>query len=158
MDPGERTPREGSASGGLGDEMAALVQQEVERMTATFRAELDELRREAGERGRDLAAGAGYLGAAGGLALVSAGALLALPVLALRRFLPGWAVAVLVAGGSAAAAGTLGVTGAQRLREAAPESVRQEVGRVIAELQAALRERVRVATSGGAPTAGPPVS
>ena len=62
---------------------------------------------------------------AGALGLVSVGALGSLPLMALRRVLPAWLLAVGVAGGSAAGAVVLGRAGFGRLAAVSPEALEQ---------------------------------
>jgi hypothetical protein len=139
----------GSPAGTFAEEMAALVQAEVEQVTASLRAELDQLRQDALAKAGEAARGTALLGAAGGLALTSAGALAALPLLAARRVLPGWTIAVLVSGGAATGAAYLGKAGVARLQAAAPEAVRERVDQAKADVAEALKERV-TPSSGGA--------
>jgi putative superfamily III holin-X len=109
-------------TGSLADEIAQLVEREVDGVAATLRAEFERLQSEALGRARDAAGGAAYLGAAGGVGLVAAGAVASLPLLLLRKLLPGWLVAVLVAIAAAAGATALGRRGLERIADAAPDS------------------------------------
>jgi hypothetical protein len=61
------------------------------------------------------------------LGLVSAGALGSLPLLALRRVVPAWQIALMVAGGAAAGAAALARMGLIRLAAVAPKALEQEV-------------------------------
>jgi Putative Actinobacterial Holin-X, holin superfamily III len=131
-----------TAGGTFAEEMAALVQAEVEQVTASLRAELDQLRQNALEKAGEAARGTALLGVAGGLALTSVGALSALPVLAMRRVIPGWAVAVLVSGGAATGAAFVGKAGLARLEAAAPEAVRERVDQAKADVAEVLKDRV----------------
>jgi hypothetical protein len=127
--------------GSLGEDIAALVQREVEQVVASIREELDQLREEAVGRAGEAARGTALIGAAGALGLASAGALASLPLLALRRVLPGWAVALLVAGGTATAAAFLARSGLERLEAAAPEAVRERVQQARHEVGDVLKQR-----------------
>jgi ferric-dicitrate binding protein FerR (iron transport regulator) len=124
----------------LGEEIGAIVEREVNRVAESLRAEIDRLREEAAAHAQEAARGAGMLGAAGGLGLLSAGALASLPLLALRRLLPGWAVALLVAGGSAAGAALLAREGLVHLAAAAPQGVSESIERATEEVGEALKE------------------
>src|SRR3954449_5781654 len=129
----EGTGTAGTSS--LAEEIAQLVEREVDGVAATLRAEFERLQSEALERARDAAGGAAYLGAAGGVGLVAAGAVgslallplrellpggggrvppgavAPLPLFRLRKLLPGWLIAILVAIGAAAGATALGRRG-----------------------------------------------
>src|SRR5215212_3908423 len=85
-----------------------------------MRREVEEVRREMADRlhaaakgGRSLAAA----GAFGGIALAAVGTL---PLIALRRFLPSWLLAVLIAGGSGALAVRFAQRGLEEIGEVAP--------------------------------------
>ena len=80
---------------------ADAAKRDVEQMLDSLQEELERLRQEGAERAREAGRGAALVGTAGALGLVSVGALAALPLLALRRVLPGWLIAVLVAGAAA---------------------------------------------------------
>jgi hypothetical protein len=125
----------------LGEEIATIVEREVDRVTESLRREVDRLREEAIARAKEAARGAGMLGAAGGFGLLSAGALASLPLLALRRVLPGWAIALIVAGGGAAGAVILGRAGLEHLEAAAPEAVSEQLDRATENIANALKER-----------------
>jgi hypothetical protein len=86
----------------FGDELADVVRRQVDEVTEALRAEIARLQEEVAHRGRTAARGAGFVGAAGALGLVSAAALASLPLIALRKALPPSLIAVLLAGGAAA--------------------------------------------------------
>lgn len=113
---------------------ADAAKRDVEQMLDSLQEELERLRQEGAERAREAGRGAALVGTAGALGLVSVGALAALPLLALRRVLPGWLIAVLVAGGSGAGAAVLGRAGASRLAAIAPESLERELKRAVEEV------------------------
>jgi hypothetical protein len=115
-------------------------------VTASIREEIERLQSEAMERARETGRAAGLLGAAGGLALVSAGAVASLPVLALRRVLPGWVVALAAAGGAGAGAAVLGREGLDRLQAAAPDAVADRVQGLREGIARAAKERFRAVT------------
>jgi putative superfamily III holin-X len=86
----------------------------------TVRREVEQLRTEATQRATGGAKGAGLLVAAGATGTVALAATATLPLMALRRLLPGWAIAVLVAGGAGAATVVLARRGLAELGAAAP--------------------------------------
>lgn len=136
-------PRSQEPGASLGEELADAVRRQVDDMTAALRAEMERLQQEAAERGRVAARGAGLVGAAGGLGLVSVGALTSLPLIALRKALPPTAVALLVAGGSAAGALALARRGLEHLKEAAPEPLEERIERAQGDLAETLRDQGR---------------
>lgn len=113
---------------------ADAVKHDVEEMLDSLQEELEHLRQEGAERAREAGRGAALVGTAGALGLVSVGALASLPLLALRRVMPGWAIALLVAGGSGVGAAVLGRAGASRLAALAPESIERELKRAVEEV------------------------
>ena len=113
---------------------ADVVKHDVEEMIDSLQQELEHLRQEGAERAREAGRGAALVGTAGALGLVSVGALASLPLLALRRVMPGWAIALLVAGGTGAGAAVLGRAGATRLAAIAPESLERELKRAVEEV------------------------
>ena len=94
---------------GLAEDVGRSVGEEIRRAKA-----------DASERARLTARGSAFLGGAAFLGLISAGAVVTFPILALRRVVPPWAVAALVAGGAGAGAVTLARRGLEELQEAAP--------------------------------------
>jgi hypothetical protein len=107
------------------DEMPESVG--MEELVVALDQEFDQLRRDAAERAHEAGRGAVLIGSAGALGLLSLGALGSLPLLALRRVLTTKQIALIVAGGSAVAAATLGRMGATRLAAIAPKALEQEV-------------------------------
>lgn len=104
---------------------------EVGQAIESVQKELEQLRHDGAARAQDAARGAALLGGAGALGLVSVGALGSLPLMALRRVMPAWALALIVAGGSAAGAATLGRAGFGRLAAIAPEALEQRAKEAI---------------------------
>jgi hypothetical protein len=102
---------------------ADATYQEVGQAIEAVQQEVEQLRQEGAERAQEAARGAALIGGAGALGLVTVGALGSLPLMALRRVLPAWQLALLVAGGSAAGAAALGRAGFRRLAVVAPESL-----------------------------------
>jgi hypothetical protein len=107
---------EGTRRGVFADLVVGLA----EDVGRTVGAEIGRAKAEATERARSTAKASAYVGGAAFLGLVSAGALASFPILALRRVVPPWAVAALVAGGAGAGAVALGRRGLEELQEAAP--------------------------------------
>ena len=105
----------------------AESQVRIEELVVALEHGFERLRQDAAERAEEAGKGAALIGTAGALGLVSVGALGSLPLLALRRVLPAWQIALVVAGGSAAGAVTLGRLGAARLAAIAPKALEKEV-------------------------------
>jgi hypothetical protein len=101
--------------------------------------ELEQLRQEGAERAQEAARGAALIGGAGALGLVSVGALGSLPLMALRRVLPAWLLALFVAGGGAAGATVLGRAGFSRLRAVAPEALEQRAKEAVGSVADSVR-------------------
>ena len=114
--PRPRSPKKSSAD---------AAYREVGQAIESVQQELEQLRKEGAARAQDAARGAALIGGAGALGLVSVGALGSLPIMALRRVLPAWKLALLIAGGSAAGAAALGRAGFARLAAVAPEALEQ---------------------------------
>jgi hypothetical protein len=110
---------------------AEAAKRSVEEVLDSLEQEVERLRLEGAKRAQEAGRGAALVGTAGALGLVSAGALASLPLLALRKVLPGWSIALLVAGGSGAGAALLGRAGAARLAAIAPESLEKELKQAI---------------------------
>jgi hypothetical protein len=110
---------------------AETAKRSVEEVLDSLEQEVERLRLEGAKRAQEAGRGAALVGTAGALGLVSAGALASLPLLALRRVLPGWSIALLVAGGSGVGAALLGRAGAARLAAIAPESLEKELKQAI---------------------------
>lgn len=89
--------------------------------------EFERLSQEAAERAQEAARGAALIGTAGAFGLIAAAAFGSLPLLALRRILPAWQIALIVGGGSAATATALARMGLARMAAVAPEALEQEV-------------------------------
>jgi hypothetical protein len=115
-------------------DIAETTKQQVAEVLDSLEDELERLRYEGAQRAQQAGKGAALVGTAGALGLVSVGALASLPLLALRRFLPAWAIALLVAGGSGAGAALLGRAGASRLAAITPESLERELKRAVANV------------------------
>ncbi|MDQ3857339.1 MAG: phage holin family protein [Actinomycetota bacterium] len=127
----ERGQRIGETFNELSEQIAALVRQELERA----RSEATERAREAGKAGSYLALTAVFGLAAGGAALT-------LPVVVLRRALPGEATAIVVGGLYGAAAVAFGRRALERLQAAAPAAVEEKIEEKKDDLSDSLRERM----------------
>lgn len=106
----------GSGDGGMGDILSQLVQ----GLTDTVRREVEDLRSEVADRAAGGARGAALLAGAGATGTVALVAAASLPLMALRRLMPGWMIAVLIAGGAGALTVVLARRGLDELGAAAP--------------------------------------
>jgi hypothetical protein len=104
---------EGTAAG-------EFVAQMVRDLGDKVSHEIEQLRTEASERAAGGAKGARLLAGAGAAGAVSVIAIGSLPIMALRRVMPGWAIAVGVAGGAGALSAVLARRGLAELDAAAP--------------------------------------
>jgi hypothetical protein len=86
----------------------------------TVRREVEQLRSDLAQRAAGGAKGAGLLAAAGAAGTVAVVATLSLPIMALRRVMPGWSIALVLAGGSGALTVVLARRGLAELGAAAP--------------------------------------
>ncbi len=115
-DGGTRNPDTQAEATATGDFLAQMARD----LGDTVKREVEQLRAEANQRtagaikGVRLLAGAGAAGAVGVIAVGS------LPIMALRRVLPGWAIAVAVAGSAGALTAVLTRRGLAELGAAAP--------------------------------------
>ena len=112
---------------------------EMKELVVALEQEFEQLRRDAAERAHEAGRGAVLIGSAGALGLVSAGALGSLALLALRRVLTLRQIALIVAGGSAAAAAALGRMGLARLAAISPKALEQEVKGAAEEVAGSVR-------------------
>lgn len=103
-----------------GTKTGDLIAQVVRDFGEMVSHEVAQLRAEAGERAAGGAKAARLLAGAGAAGAVGAVALGSLPIMALRRVMPGWAIAVGVAGGAGALAVVLARRGLAELGAAAP--------------------------------------
>lgn len=97
-----------------------FLAQMVHGIGDTVRREVEQLRTEFAERAAGGAKGAGLLIAAGATGTVSLAATASLPLIALRRVLPGWAISLGVACGTGALTAVLARRGLAELGAAAP--------------------------------------
>jgi hypothetical protein len=104
-----------------GDGAAAdFVFQMVHGVGDSVRREVEQLRTEFAERAAGGAKGAGLLIGAGAAGTVALAATASLPLMALRRLLPGWVIALGFAGGAGALSVVLARRGLAELGAAAP--------------------------------------
>jgi hypothetical protein len=148
---GEDRPADVEQPGGgrqRDDSIGAALESVAEELVQNVKAEADRLREElianAGAAGR----GAGYLAGSASLGAVSLVAVGTLPLLALRKVLPGSVIAVGIAAGSAAGAVALARRGLDELRVAAPESVEHRIDEAVAAVVETVRARARSVTGG----------
>jgi hypothetical protein len=102
---------------------ADVIAQLGEDVAQALRREIDDLRAEVGGRTATAAKGAGLLAGAGASASIACGALLTLPLMALRKLIPPPALALLVAAGAGSLGAVLARRGLRELEIAAPVSV-----------------------------------
>ncbi len=99
----------GEAIGQVGQDVADTLRQEVEQL----REELTQRINRATKGATDLAL-AGALGAVAGVAAVS------LPLIVMRRFMPSWLIALLIAGSAGGAAAYFAQRGLDEIAEVTP--------------------------------------
>ena len=107
------TQSEGTAAGEFVAQMVRDLGDKVSR-------EVEQLRTEANQRAAGGVKGVRLLAAAGAAGAVAVIAIGTLPIMALRRVMPGWAIAVSVAGGAGALSAILARRGLAELDAAAP--------------------------------------
>jgi Putative Actinobacterial Holin-X, holin superfamily III len=105
-----------AGDGGAGDVLGKMISDFGE----TVRREIEQVRADLAERAAGGAKGAGLLAAAGAAGAVALVATASLPIMALRRVMPGWAIALGFAGGAGALAAVLARRGLAELGAAAP--------------------------------------
>ena len=105
-------------SGGTatGDFLAQMVRD----LGDTVSREVEELRTEASQRAAGAVKGVRLLAGAGAAGAVGVTAIGSLPIMALRRLMPAWVIAVGVAAGAAALTAVLGRRGLEELGAAGP--------------------------------------
>jgi Putative Actinobacterial Holin-X, holin superfamily III len=112
---------------------------DIEELVVALDQEFEQLRRDAAERAHEAGRGAALVGTAGALGFASVAALGSLPLLALRRVMPAWQIALLVAGGTAAGATVLGRLGLARLAAIAPKALEAEAKEAVEDVADAAR-------------------
>jgi hypothetical protein len=103
-----------------GKSTAELTGDLARQVTSLVHHEIELARREIGEKGKRAGLGSGLFGAAGVLALLGVGCLLACAIAALHLVLPVWLSALVVGGVLVIVAGALALVGGGELRRAAP--------------------------------------
>jgi hypothetical protein len=130
----------------LAQETTTLVKQELElaRAEATrvgdgvltlARQELQLAKAEMSEKGKKAGAGVGFIGVAGGIALLAGGAFTAFLILALDGVMPNWLAALLVAVAYGVVAAVLFTVGRNRVQEAGPLVPEQTIDSVKEDVQ-----------------------
>jgi uncharacterized membrane protein YqjE len=104
-----------------------LFKQLSEETSMLIRQELELARAELKEKGREAGKGAGFLGGAGLLALLAAGAVTACLILVLDKAVAAWLAALIVAVVYGAIAGLLALRGKERVRAGTPPAPEQTV-------------------------------
>ncbi len=112
----QREPMTQSGGTATGEFFAQMVRDVGE----TVRREVEHLRADVGERAAGGAKGARLLAGAGAAGTVGVAAVGSLPLMALRRVMPAWMIALGVAGGAAGVAVVLTRRGLAELGSAAP--------------------------------------
>ena len=116
----EEGTRDAAATQPDGTAAGDFLAQKVRDLGDTVSREIGQLRVEANERTAGAIKGVRLLAGAGAAGAVAAIAVGTLPVMLLRRVLPGWAIAVGVAGGAGALTAVLARRGLAELGAAAP--------------------------------------
>jgi len=107
--------------------IAELLKQLASETTTLVRQELELAKAEMKEKGRKAGPGVGLIGAAGGMALLAAGALTAFLILTLDGFMPNWLAALIVAGVYGVIAGVLYTQGKEKVDDAGSPAPRQTI-------------------------------
>ncbi len=137
--PDEPGPDEGgSGEGGSGDVFGTVGH----GIADALRRELDQLRRDVFERMAGAARGGRNLALAGAFGAIAVAALGTLPIIALRRVVPAWLLAVLIGAGSGALAARFAKRGLSELGDATPLDPEK--------VKDAARDAVRNVAPGGA--------
>jgi MFS family permease len=122
-----------------------LFKQLSEETSTLIRQELELARAELKEKGREAGKGAGFLGGAGLLGLLAAGALTACLILLLDKAVAAWVAALIVAVVYGAIAAVLALRGKDRVQAATPPTPEQTVETVKEDVEWA-KTRARSAT------------
>ena len=99
----------GEAIGQIGQDVADALRQEVEQLRAEMTQRIDRV-----------TTGATHLAVAAGLGAVAGVAAVSLPLIVLRRFMPSWLIALLIAGGAGGAAAYFAQRGLDEIAEVTP--------------------------------------
>jgi uncharacterized membrane protein YraQ (UPF0718 family) len=122
-----------------------LFKQLSEETSSLIRQELELARAELKEKGREAGKGAGFLGGAGLVGLLAAGAVTACVILLLDKAVAAWVAALIVAVVYGAIAGVLARRGKERVQAATPPAPEQTVEAVKEDVEWA-KTRARSAT------------
>jgi uncharacterized membrane protein YraQ (UPF0718 family) len=122
-----------------------LFTQLSEETSKLIRQELELARAELKEKGMEAGKGAGFLGGAGLVGLLAAGALTACLILLLDKAVAAWVAALIVAVVYGAIAGVLALRGKERVQAATPPAPEQTVETVKEDVEWA-KTRARSAT------------
>jgi uncharacterized membrane protein YqjE len=114
---------------------ADLVKQVSEQTQRLIRQELALARLEVSEKVKHAGIGAGMFGAAGLLAILALGTLVATLVLVLATSMDAWLAALIVAAGLLALAGALALAGKGQIARAAPAAPEQTIQSVKADVE-----------------------
>ncbi len=112
-----------------------LLKQLATETTTLVRQELELAKAEMREKGKQAGPGVGLIGAAGGVALLAAGALTAFLILALDGVMPNWLAALLVALAYGVAAGVLYSRGKEKVDDVGSPAPRQTIETVKEDVQ-----------------------
>jgi uncharacterized membrane protein YqjE len=112
-----------------------LLKQLATETTTLVRQELDLAKAEMREKGKKAGPGFGMIGAAGGVALLAAGALTAFLILALDGFMPNWLAALIVAVVYGVVAGVLYTRGKEKVDDVGSPAPRQTIETVKEDVQ-----------------------
>jgi uncharacterized membrane protein YqjE len=107
--------------------VAELLKQLSEQTSTLVRQELDLAKAELTEKGKHAGIGAGMFGGAGLFGVLALGALTACLILALDTAMAAWLAALIVAVVYGAIAGTLALTGKNKVQQATPPVPEQAV-------------------------------
>ncbi|WP_327590816.1 phage holin family protein [Nonomuraea sp. NBC_00507] len=119
-----------------------LVNDLSEQVSRLVKDELRLAKMELAEKGKRAGFGAGLFGAAGTVAFLGGGTLVAAVVLLLALIMPGWAAAAIVAGALFVLAAVLGLIGKNQVKRAAPLVPQETVASVKADIDM-VKGRVR---------------
>jgi hypothetical protein len=109
------------------ESIPALLKQLATEITTLVRQELDLAKAEMSEKGRKAGPGFGLIGAAGGVALLAAGAVTTFLILALDGVMPNWLAALLVAAVYGLVAYVLYSRGKEKVDDAGSPAPRQTI-------------------------------
>ena len=110
------------------DETVAQLLRDLSRQTTTLvHQEVELAKAELGAKGRRMGAGAGLLGAAGVIALLGAGALVAAAIAGLTTVLSVWLSALIIGAALLAVGGVIALSGKKEIQEASPPVPTQAV-------------------------------